>query len=104
MVSVGAGDTATASRWWLLDFSDHEPLTVAFSPAAILFGGSIFACCASANPLGNLWLILQRHRPVGNAPPGFRGGSTWMRRADRRRAAPDFMLCHARAIRAKKIC
>ena len=34
VLRVGAGDTATASRWWLLDFSDHEPLTVAFSPAA----------------------------------------------------------------------
>jgi hypothetical protein len=30
---VGAGDTATASRWWLLHFSDRESLAVLFVPA-----------------------------------------------------------------------
>jgi len=32
---VGAGDTATASRWGLINIPDREPLTVASSPAAI---------------------------------------------------------------------
>lgn len=34
VLKMGAGDTATASRWWMLHFCDREPLTVAFSPAA----------------------------------------------------------------------
>lgn len=31
---VGAGDTATASRWWLIHFSDRDPLQVACYPDA----------------------------------------------------------------------
>ena len=29
---VGAGDTATASRWWLVHFIDRDPLEVAYWP------------------------------------------------------------------------
>lgn len=31
---VGAGDTATASRWWLIHYPDREPLEVACCPEA----------------------------------------------------------------------
>ena len=31
---VGAGDTATASRWWLIHYPDRDPVEVAFSPEA----------------------------------------------------------------------
>lgn len=31
---VGAGDTATASRWWLIHYSDRDPLEVAYCPEA----------------------------------------------------------------------
>lgn len=31
---VGAGDTATASRWWLIHFPDRDPLEVACYPDA----------------------------------------------------------------------
>jgi hypothetical protein len=29
---VGAGDTATASRWWLIHYPDRDPLEVACCP------------------------------------------------------------------------
>ncbi len=32
---VGAGDTATASRWWLIHYPDRDPLEVACYPDAI---------------------------------------------------------------------
>jgi hypothetical protein len=32
---VGAGDTATASRWWLIHYLDRDPVQVACCPAAI---------------------------------------------------------------------
>ncbi|MFN6183193.1 MAG: hypothetical protein ACK4VS_10920 [Burkholderiales bacterium] len=31
---VGAGDTATASRWWLIHYPDRDPLEVAYCPEA----------------------------------------------------------------------
>ena len=31
---VGAGDTATASRWWLIHYADRDPLEVACCPEA----------------------------------------------------------------------
>ena len=31
---VGAGDTATASRWWLIHYPDRDPLEVACCPEA----------------------------------------------------------------------
>ena len=31
---VGAGDTATTSRWWLIHYPDRDPLEVACSPEA----------------------------------------------------------------------
>jgi len=31
---VGAGDTATASRWWLIHYLDRDPVQVACCPAA----------------------------------------------------------------------
>lgn len=34
VLKIGAGDMATASRWWMLHFCDREPLTVSFSPTA----------------------------------------------------------------------
>ncbi len=33
-VKVGAGDTATASRWWLIHYPDRDPVEVACCPAA----------------------------------------------------------------------
>jgi hypothetical protein len=31
---VGAGDTATASRWWLIHFPDRDPVEVSCTPPA----------------------------------------------------------------------
>lgn len=33
-LKVGAGDTATASRWWLIHYPDRDPLEVACCPEA----------------------------------------------------------------------
>lgn len=33
-LKAGAGDTATASRWWLIDYPDRDPLEVAYCPEA----------------------------------------------------------------------
>lgn len=33
-LKVGAGDTATASRWWLIHYPDRDPLEVACCPDA----------------------------------------------------------------------
>jgi len=33
VLKVGAGDTASASGWWLIHYLDRDPLKVAFSPA-----------------------------------------------------------------------
>lgn len=33
-LKVGAGDTATGSRWWLIHYTDREPLELACSPPA----------------------------------------------------------------------
>jgi hypothetical protein len=34
VLKVGAGDTATASRWWLIHYPDRDPLEVACCPEA----------------------------------------------------------------------
>lgn len=34
VLKVGAGDTATTSRWWLIHYPDREPLEVATCPPA----------------------------------------------------------------------
>ncbi|MDP1651773.1 MAG: hypothetical protein Q8L56_03525 [Rhodocyclaceae bacterium] len=34
MLKVGAGDTAPASRWWLIHYPDRDPVEVACCPAA----------------------------------------------------------------------
>lgn len=33
-LKVGAGDTATASRWWLINYPDRDPVEVACCPEA----------------------------------------------------------------------
>ncbi|MEF8753332.1 MAG: hypothetical protein V5B60_05240 [Accumulibacter sp.] len=47
---------ADTRQFWLLHFSDHEPLTVAFSPAAthaeVL---DAYPCAVAAEPIGPAW-------------------------------------------------
>ena len=33
-LKIGVGDTATASRWWLIHYPDRDPLEVACCPEA----------------------------------------------------------------------
>ena len=53
---VGAGDTATASRWWLIHYPDRDPMEV--------------ACCLDATHAD----ILERHPDAVAAEPFTRVG------------------------------